>query len=78
MLNYYRANFYRRFIARTGDLPKIKVPTVFIYGEQDKAVLRETVAGVGEAIDAPFEEFFIPSSGHWVQQEEAATVTGRF
>ena len=75
MLNYYRANFYRRFLSKTDDLPKIKVPTLFIYGEQDGAVLRETVAGVGEAIDAPFEEFFIPSSGHWVQQEEAETVT---
>jgi pimeloyl-ACP methyl ester carboxylesterase len=75
MLNYYRANFYRRFIPQTGETPKIKVPTVFIFGEQDKAILRETVNNVGDAIDAPFEEFFIPSSGHWVQQEEAETVT---
>ncbi|MEO6590259.1 MAG: alpha/beta hydrolase, partial [Pyrinomonadaceae bacterium] len=75
MLNYYRANFYRRFIARSHEIPKIKVPTLFIFAEQDKAILRETVANVGEAIDAPFEEFFIPSSGHWVQQEEPETVT---
>lgn len=75
MLNYYRANFYRRFASQKDEPSKIKVPTVFIFGEQDKAILRETVAGVGEVIDAPFEEFFIPSSGHWVQQEEAETVT---
>ena len=75
MLNYYRANFYKRFISQTDETPKIKVPTVFIFGEQDKAILRATVSGIGEAIDAPFEEFFIPSSGHWVQQEEAETVT---
>lgn len=75
MLNYYRANFYRRFIAPVPELPKIKVPTLFIFGEQDKAILRETVTGIGDAIDAPFDEFFIPSSGHWVQQEEAETVT---
>jgi pimeloyl-ACP methyl ester carboxylesterase len=75
MLNYYRANFYRRFISQNNEMPKIKVPAVFIFGEQDKAILRETVAGIDEAIDAPFEEFFIPSSGHWVQQEEAETVT---
>ncbi len=75
MLNYYRANFYRRFIARVPEPPKIKVPTLFIFAEQDKAILRETVNNVGEAIDAPFEEFFIPSSGHWVQQEEPETVT---
>ena len=75
MLNYYRANFYRRFIARGHELPKIKVPTLFIFAEQDKAILRETVNNVGDAIDAPFEEFFIPSSGHWVQQEEPEIVT---
>lgn len=75
MLNYYRANFYRRFIDRKTEFHKIKVPTLFIFGEQDKAILRETVTGIGEVIDAPFEEFFIPSSGHWVQQEEAETVT---
>lgn len=75
MLNYYRANFFKRFILQNEEPPKIKVPTVFIFGEQDKAVLRESVTGIGEVIDAPFEEFFIPSSGHWVQQEEAETVT---
>lgn len=75
MLNYYRANFIKRFMPQKTEPPKIKVPTVFIFGEQDKAILRESVAGIGEVIDAPFEEFFIPSSGHWVQQEEAETVT---
>lgn len=75
MLNYYRANFWRRFTSRRDDAPKIKVPMLFIYGEQDTAILRETVTGIGDAVDAPFEEFFIPSSGHWVQQEEPETVS---
>ncbi len=75
MINYYRANILGRLFFGQADPPKIKVPTLFIYGEQDKAILRETVAGVGEAVDESFEEFFIPSSGHWVQQEEAETVT---
>ena len=75
MLNYYRANALNRFFAKTETAPKIKVPTVFIYGEQDTAILPETVRGVGEAIDAPFEEFHIPSAGHWVQQEASEAVT---
>jgi pimeloyl-ACP methyl ester carboxylesterase len=37
--------------------------------------LPETVKGIGDIIDAPFEEFFIPDAGHWVQQEAAETVT---
>jgi epoxide hydrolase 4 len=75
MINYYRANFVRRFFKKPEEPPKIKVPTVFIYGEQDQAVLPETVRGVSEMIDAPFEEFRIPTSAHWVQQEAADAVT---
>ncbi len=75
MLNYYRANVIKRFFKKSEPPAKIKVPTVFIYGEQDQAVLPETVKGVGEMIDAPFEEFRIPTSAHWVQQEASEAVT---
>jgi pimeloyl-ACP methyl ester carboxylesterase len=75
MLNYYRANIVKRFLSKAETPPKIQVPTVFIYGEKDTAVLPETVKGVGEMIDAPYEEFRIPTSGHWVQQEAAEAVT---
>jgi pimeloyl-ACP methyl ester carboxylesterase len=75
MLNYYRANVFKRFFSKPEETPKIKVPTVFIYGEQDKAILPETVRGISEFIDAPYEEFRIPTSAHWVQQEAAEAVT---
>jgi pimeloyl-ACP methyl ester carboxylesterase len=75
MINYYRANVPKRFFYKPEDSAKIKVPTVFIYGEQDQALLPETVRGIGEVIDAPFEEFRIPTSAHWVQQEAADAVT---
>jgi pimeloyl-ACP methyl ester carboxylesterase len=74
MLNYYRANVFSRFFAKTNAISKIKVPTVFIYAEKDHAILPETVAGVGEAVEAPFEEFRIPYSAHWVQNEAKDTV----
>ena len=75
MVNYYRANVIRRFISESNPDAKIKVPTVFIYAEEDQAVLPETVRGVGEAVDAPFEEFRIPDSGHWVQNEAKNRIT---
>lgn len=75
MLNYYRANVLKGLFAKTENQPKIKVPTVFIYGERDKAILPETVKGVGAAVDAPYEEFHIPTSAHWVQQEAQEAVT---
>lgn len=75
LLNYYRANVWERMFSRANPESKIKVPTLFIYGEKDFAVLPETVKGVGEAIDATYSEIRIPDAGHWVQQEAAEVVT---
>lgn len=74
LLNYYRANLWQRLFSKETPV-KIKVPTLFIYGEKDSAVLPETVKNVGEAIDAPFSEIRIPDAAHWVQQEAAEIVT---
>lgn len=75
MLNYYRANIIKRFLSKPETPPKITVPALFIYGEQDQAVLPQTVAGVGDMIDAPYTEVRIPGSAHWVQQEAKDEVT---
>ncbi|HEX8638232.1 MAG TPA: alpha/beta hydrolase [Pyrinomonadaceae bacterium] len=75
MINYYRANILGRFFGDSASNKKITVPTVFIYGEHDQAVLPETVKGVGEYIDAEYQEFHIPTSAHWVQQEASDAVT---
>ena len=74
-INYYRANILKRLFSEQTTEEKIKVPTLFIYGERDQAVLPETVEGVGEAVDAPFQEIRIPGAAHWVQQEAADIVT---
>jgi epoxide hydrolase 4 len=68
-INYYRANILKRVFRKTQPAEKIKVPTLFIYGEKDAAILPETVRGVGEFVDAPFTEIRIPDAGHWIQQE---------
>src|SRR5215204_71622 len=72
-LNYYRANTFDLFFRRR-ETHKFKVPTLFIYGEKDSAILPETVQNVKDAIDAHYEEVRIPDSGHWVQQEAAEAV----
>jgi epoxide hydrolase 4 len=74
-LNYYRANVLKRIFSKPDPDYRIKVPTLFIFGEQDTAILPETVEGIGEFIDAEYEEIRIPTSGHWVQQEAAPVVT---
>jgi len=78
-INYYRANVFDRFVSRnrTGEAGKarrVRVPTLFIYGEQDFAILPATVRGLEKYIDADFREVRIPESGHWVQNEAPAKV----
>lgn len=72
-INYYRANVLEIF-HKSRKNTKIKVPTLFIYGEKDTAVLPETVRNVKDAVEAHYEEVRIPESGHWVQQEAAEAV----
>jgi pimeloyl-ACP methyl ester carboxylesterase len=77
-LNYYRANVFKSFFEKTNGehLPaKIKVPTLFIYGEKDTAILPQTVRNVQQFVDAPYFELRIPNAGHWVQQEAFAEVS---
>ncbi|MDQ3634505.1 MAG: alpha/beta hydrolase [Acidobacteriota bacterium] len=74
-INYYRANILKRLFGKVDNTEKIKVPTLFIYGEQDHAILPETVKNIGDFIDAEYEEIRIPTAGHWVQQEAPKAVT---
>lgn len=73
-INYYRANVFRSLFrggkeqGREGN-GRIRVPTLFIYGERDVAVIPNTVRGLERFIAAPYREVRIPDSGHWVQNE---------
>ncbi len=53
---------------------RIRVATLFIYGEKDVALTPATVQGIEKYIDAPYRELRIADSGHWVQNEAAAEV----
>lgn len=75
MLNYYRANILKGMFSNHEPPAKVQVPTLFIYGEKDTAVLPATVVGVGDMVEGPFTEHHISGSGHWVQQEARDEVT---
>lgn len=75
MLNYYRANILKRLFSMGEPPSRIQVPTLFIYGERDTAILPATVLGVGDMVDGPYTEHRIQGAGHWVQQEAADEVT---
>lgn len=79
-LNYYRANVFPLFFSRrdkrkaTGE-GSVRVPTMFIFGERDHAIVPETVRGVGHYIDGPYREVRMATVGHWIQQEAHSEVT---
>ncbi len=76
-VNYYRANVFERLFARSkeaGEGRKIHVPTLFIFGEQDFAILPRSVRGLETHIAAEYREVRIPDSGHWVQNEAPGEV----
>src|SRR5437763_7656849 len=78
-INYYRANFFSLFLKGRREAEKlsdgrIRVPTLFIYGEQDHAVIPDTVRDVKSYVDAPYSEVRIATSAHWVQNEAFSEV----
>jgi len=72
-LNYYRANLNEEFWDNLGEsipFPKIKIPTLQIWAEDDMFLGKELTEGTKEfVVDAPFSLNVIPNCGHWVQQE---------
>jgi pimeloyl-ACP methyl ester carboxylesterase len=75
-INYYRANMNPAilFSERTIRFPKIKAPTLVIWGEQDAALSKDLTIGMDEFVEAPYSIKYVPNCGHWVQLEEPALV----
>lgn len=69
MINYYRASFRRNPMKEIWENPpKIKVPTLMIWGEEDVALGKELTYGTEELVD-DFTLRYLPNVSHWVQQE---------
>ncbi|MDP8906370.1 MAG: alpha/beta hydrolase [Thermoproteota archaeon] len=71
-INYYRANLISMFWKNHGEstpYPKIKNPTLMIWGENDSFLGIEMTENTQKSVEAPFLLKLIPGCGHWVQQE---------
>jgi len=72
MLNYYRNIFQSEgFLDKQWDV--LKVPTLMIWGEDDKALGKELTYGTNEYVET-FKIRYIPDCSHWVQQEQPGQV----
>lgn len=75
MINWYRALFrggtLRRF--RSGNLPIIDIPTLFLWGDADTALNLRTTRGTEKYVsNLTFRVF--PGVSHWIQQEAPEAV----
>ena len=76
-INYYRANLGADFWENLGQsitYPRIMMPTLVIWGENDAFLGRELTENIGASIEAPYSLRFISNCGHWVQQEAPTEV----
>jgi pimeloyl-ACP methyl ester carboxylesterase len=66
MINYYRANFL--LLGQNAPAPRIDVPTLMIWGEEDTALGLELTEGYAPYV-ADFTLARLAGVSHWVQQE---------
>lgn len=71
MLNWYRAGLRTR--PRPPKSPRVSVPTLLIWGEKDRALLRELAQPSIDRCDDG-RLIFLEEATHWVQHEEPETV----
>jgi len=66
-VNYYRAAV--RFAEDLRAWPRVRTPTLLVWGDQDIALTPELPDGTEALIDAPFRLERIPEGGHFVHEE---------
>jgi len=75
-INYYRANMHPAilFSEKTVAFPRIKSPTLVLWGEQDVALSKDLIINSEEFVDAHYSAKYFPNCGHWVHLEEPKLV----
>jgi len=76
MINYYRANFMDLNRQAGRPMPKIEVPTLMVWGEEDAAIGIEFTQGYEDLV-SDFTLNRLPNVSHWVQQEAPEAVNAR-
>src|SRR5205814_1655482 len=71
MINYYRAAFRRAI--RLGPLPPVEAPTLLIWGERDRFLVRRNTENMEHWVKN-LTVRYVPDAGHWVQQERPEVV----
>ena len=70
-LNWYRG---LPFSSNRNLLKKVKVPTLFIWGKHDSAIVEKSVELNHQYIDAPYKEIRMDAT-HWIPVQNAEQLT---
>jgi pimeloyl-ACP methyl ester carboxylesterase len=68
MINWYRAAARIRRQGERTPTPRITIPTLMLWGEEDVALGKETTYGTREYV-SDLQLHYLPGVSHWVQQD---------
>ena len=68
MVNYYRALRYTGAMTQTRSGKPLRVPTLLIWGDADKALDKSLTVGTDQLVESLVMSF-LPGVSHWVQQD---------
>ena len=68
MVNYYRALRYTGVMTQTRSGKPLRVPTLLIWGDADKALDKSLTVGTDQLVESLVMSF-LPGISHWVQQD---------
>lgn len=67
-LNWYRANVADGMLSGAASLGAITVPTLYLWGTDDRFFCRETVEATAAHVSAPYRLVELDGIGHWVAE----------
>ncbi|RRQ26538.1 alpha/beta hydrolase [Rhodococcus sp. Eu-32] len=65
-------NWYRAMTNAFGSLEPVRVPTTYVWSNQDSAIGRAAAERCGEFVDAPYSFVELDGVSHWVPEEAPA------
>ncbi len=74
-LNWYRAAFSGGSALAAADVPAVRVPTLFVWGDADATVGRFAADATRELVAAPYRFVVVPGAGHFLTDQAPEAIT---
>jgi pimeloyl-ACP methyl ester carboxylesterase len=74
-LAWYRAAFAGGSALAAADVPPVRVPTLFLWGDADATVGRPAAEATAEFVASPYRFVVVPGAGHFLTDQAPGVVT---